>query len=63
MVRPNLRELRDSGICFGNLEFGQDFSRCIRCIELARARAAEAGVGHLCSWLRCDMLQLPEAKT
>ncbi len=34
----------------------------LRCIELARARAAEAGVDHLCSWLRCDMLQLPEAK-
>ena len=43
-------------------KFGEDSSRCIRCIELARARAAEAGVGHLCSWLRCDMLQLPEAK-
>ena len=32
-----------------------------RCIDLARARAAEAGVEQLCSWVRCDMLQLPQA--
>lgn len=30
------------------------------CIDLARARAAEAGVEQLCSWMRCDMLQLPQ---
>jgi len=33
----------------------------LRCIDLARARAAEAGVEQLCSWMRCDMLQLPQA--
>ncbi|CAJ1435684.1 unnamed protein product [Effrenium voratum] len=30
------------------------------CIEAARRRACEAGVAELCTWLRCDMLTLPQ---
>ena len=32
-----------------------------RCIDAARSRARDAGVDKLCSWLRCDMLRLPQA--
>ncbi|CAK9020286.1 unnamed protein product [Durusdinium trenchii] len=30
------------------------------CIDAARSRARDAGVDKLCSWLRCDMLRLPQ---